>query len=43
MGELLRDEGRREAMGGSAAKHAQSFTWERSGARFAALIDELAG
>jgi len=39
VGELLRDEARREAMGVMAAKHALSFTWEQSGARFAALIE----
>jgi glycosyltransferase involved in cell wall biosynthesis len=39
VGELLRDEAGREAMGVLAAKHAQSFTWEHSGARFAALIE----
>ena len=38
--ELLRDDERREAMGVVAAKHAQSFTWEESGARFVALIEE---
>ena len=37
--ELLRDDARREAMGVLAAKHALSFTWEHSGARFAALIE----
>jgi glycosyltransferase involved in cell wall biosynthesis len=41
LGELLRDEARREAMGVMAAKHAQSFTWEHSGARFADLIDAV--
>ncbi len=35
---LLRDDVRREAMGIAAAKHALSFTWAQSGARFAALI-----
>jgi glycosyltransferase involved in cell wall biosynthesis len=39
IGELLGDETRREALGMMAAKHAQSFTWEHSGARFAALIE----
>lgn len=39
VGELLADETRRDAMGVVAAKHAQSFTWENSGARFAALIE----
>jgi glycosyltransferase involved in cell wall biosynthesis len=38
LGELLRDDARREAMGVIAAKHARSFTWEHSGACFAALI-----
>jgi glycosyltransferase involved in cell wall biosynthesis len=37
--ELLRDDARRESMGVLAAKHALSFTWEQSGARFAALIE----
>jgi glycosyltransferase involved in cell wall biosynthesis len=39
--DLLRDPERREAMGVSAAKHAQSFTWERSGERFAELVDSV--
>jgi glycosyltransferase involved in cell wall biosynthesis len=39
VGQLLADDARREAMGVIAAKHAQSFTWEESGARFAALIE----
>jgi glycosyltransferase involved in cell wall biosynthesis len=39
VGELLRDSARREAMGVLAAKHAQSFTWENSGAQFGALIE----
>ncbi len=39
VGELLRDDVRREAMGVVAAKHALSFTWEQSGARFADLIE----
>ena len=39
IGELLRDDTRREAMGVAAAKHAQTFTWETSGARFAAVVD----
>src|SRR5690606_25949073 len=43
VGELLRDEARREAMGVMAAKHAQSFTWEEAGARFDALIQEVGG
>jgi glycosyltransferase involved in cell wall biosynthesis len=37
--ELLGDDARREAMGVAAAKHALSFTWEHSGARFADLIE----
>jgi glycosyltransferase involved in cell wall biosynthesis len=41
VGELLCDHERREAMGAAAAKHAQSFTWEHTGARFAALISEV--
>lgn len=41
VGELLRDPDRREAMGVLAAKHALSFTWEHSGARFAELIEEV--
>jgi glycosyltransferase involved in cell wall biosynthesis len=41
VGELLRDPERREAMGVLAAKHAQSFTWERSGERFAELINSV--
>jgi glycosyltransferase involved in cell wall biosynthesis len=36
--ELLRDDARREAMGVAAAKHAHSFSWELSGARFADLV-----
>jgi glycosyltransferase involved in cell wall biosynthesis len=36
--ELLHDHERREAMGVAAGKHALSFTWELSGARFAALL-----
>ncbi len=43
VGELLSDDARREAMGVIAAKHAQSFTWEQSGARFAALIEVAEG
>jgi glycosyltransferase involved in cell wall biosynthesis len=39
--ELLRDPERREAMGVLAAKHALSFTWEHSGARFAELVESL--
>jgi glycosyltransferase involved in cell wall biosynthesis len=42
VGELLRDEARRDDMGVAAAKHALSFTWEHSGARFAALVEEVA-
>ncbi len=38
VGELLHDHARREAMGTAAGKHALSFTWEQSGARFAALV-----
>jgi glycosyltransferase involved in cell wall biosynthesis len=38
VGDLLRDDVRRESMGVAAGKHAQSFTWELAGARFAALI-----
>lgn len=41
VGQLLRDDQRREAMGVLAAKHAQSFTWEKSGERFAALVESL--
>jgi glycosyltransferase involved in cell wall biosynthesis len=41
--ELLSDDDRRQAMGVAAAKHALSFTWENSGGRFAALIDEILG
>jgi glycosyltransferase involved in cell wall biosynthesis len=38
VGDLLRDDVRRESMGIAAGKHALSFTWELAGARFAALI-----
>jgi glycosyltransferase involved in cell wall biosynthesis len=37
--ELLADDARRETMGVLAAKHAQSFTWEQAGVRFAAVIE----
>jgi glycosyltransferase involved in cell wall biosynthesis len=37
--ELLGDDARREAMGVLAAKHAESFTWEEAGGRFAELIE----
>ncbi len=40
VGQLLADDVRREARGVIAAQHAQSFTWEHSGARFAELIEE---
>jgi glycosyltransferase involved in cell wall biosynthesis len=40
VGELLRDDERREAMGVVAAKHAQSFNWEESGALFVEVIEE---
>ena len=43
VGELLGDDARRDAMGVIAAKHAQSFTWEQSGARFASLIEAAEG
>ncbi|GIH06272.1 putative glycosyl transferase [Rhizocola hellebori] len=36
--ELLRESGRREAMGQAAREHAASFNWTVSGDRFAALI-----
>jgi hypothetical protein len=41
VGELLRDGSRREALGVAATKHALSFTWERSGARFAELLSDV--
>jgi glycosyltransferase involved in cell wall biosynthesis len=37
--DLMKDDARREAMGGLAAKHAESFTWENAGAKFAAVIE----
>jgi glycosyltransferase involved in cell wall biosynthesis len=39
VGDLLRDDVRREAMGVAATKHAATFSWETSGARFAELVE----
>ncbi len=41
--DLLADASRRTAMGTAARTHAARFSWDETGARFAALVDEVTG
>jgi glycosyltransferase involved in cell wall biosynthesis len=42
VGQLLADDQRRKAMGEAAIAHAERFTWESAGERFAALVRKTA-
>jgi glycosyltransferase involved in cell wall biosynthesis len=43
LGRLLADRDLRTAMGAAARAHASRFTWDETGKRFAALIDDITG
>jgi glycosyltransferase involved in cell wall biosynthesis len=43
LGHLLADRDLRSTMGEAARAHASRFTWDETGKRFAALIDEVTG